>query len=150
VTEYRHPFFYTPFAKGTAIKKFVFTFALKLFIVIALVLMNTPTSVQGNPNLLYQFQQRVHGLDSNDHYGGICLVTSPSGSAVRITNTGNIARMVSTAGYYGISVTSNLAVRAYHRILKLAQTIADLSGGEEILSTHLTETLQYCPKIMMG
>jgi len=46
----------------------------------------------------------------------------------------------------------NLSARAYHRTrsVKLARTIADRAGSEDILSVHLAEALQYRPKIMIG
>ncbi len=39
-----------------------------------------------------------------------------------------------------------LSARAYHRVLKLARTIADLAGSQNIGPTHLAEALQYRPK----
>ena len=44
-----------------------------------------------------------------------------------------------------------LSARAYHRILKLARTVADLAGEESISPNHLAEALQYRPKLaLMG
>ena len=36
-----------------------------------------------------------------------------------------------------------LSARVYHRILKLARTIADLSGDETVGVAHVAEALQY-------
>lgn len=39
-----------------------------------------------------------------------------------------------------------LSARAFHRVLKLARTIADLAGQEMIAPVHLAEALQYRPR----
>lgn len=40
----------------------------------------------------------------------------------------------------------DLSARSFHRVLKLARTIADLEGNTEIKEEHLLEALQYRPK----
>ncbi|MBU6370725.1 MAG: YifB family Mg chelatase-like AAA ATPase [Patescibacteria group bacterium] len=40
----------------------------------------------------------------------------------------------------------NLSARAYHRVIKLARTIADLEHENEIAVPHILEALQYRPK----
>ncbi len=43
-----------------------------------------------------------------------------------------------------------MSARAFHRVLKLARTIADLAGSERITTTHLAEALQYRPRRQEG
>lgn len=40
-----------------------------------------------------------------------------------------------------------LSARSYHRVLKLARTIADLAGEKEIVVPHLAEAVQYRPRV---
>ena len=37
----------------------------------------------------------------------------------------------------------NLSARAYHRVLKIARTIADLAGSARIEACHISEAVQY-------
>ena len=45
----------------------------------------------------------------------------------------------------------NLSARAYHRILKLVLTIADLAGSDDIQSAYLAGALHACsrPKLKL-
>ncbi|MEX1253741.1 MAG: YifB family Mg chelatase-like AAA ATPase [Dehalococcoidia bacterium] len=41
----------------------------------------------------------------------------------------------------------SLSARAFHRVLKLARTIADMAGSERICSPHLAEAVQYRQRV---
>ena len=41
----------------------------------------------------------------------------------------------------------SLSARAYHRVIKIARTIADLENSKEIEKAHILEAIQYRPKV---
>jgi magnesium chelatase family protein len=43
----------------------------------------------------------------------------------------------------------NLSARAFHRILKLARTIADMEKSDIISASHLAEAIQYRPRSLI-
>jgi magnesium chelatase family protein len=75
-----------------------------------------------------------HGLFANADMGAgeiqqLCVLTPEACQLAELT----VQRM-------------QLSARAYHRVLKLSRTIADLDGKDQIEVHHVAEAVQYRPK----
>ena len=89
--------------------------------------------------------------DAVEHHGGVVPRLFP----VAFRRCDSSSRLGSSAAYIDSALGAepamrqmNLSARGYHRVLKLARTIADLAGCDQIEATHLAEALQYRPKML--
>ena len=71
-------------------------------------------------------QGRVNTILSNDELEAVCRLDSAARALVEQA-----------------MVRLGLSARAYHRILKVGRTIADLAGTEQVSPTHLAEAIHY-------
>jgi predicted ATPase with chaperone activity len=62
----------------------------------------------------------------------------------------NSASSITCAYLRAAAQRLQLSARAFHRVLKLARTIADLAEAETIAAPQLAEALQYRPRVDVG
>jgi magnesium chelatase family protein len=80
-------------------------------------------------------------LDEDESFHGSCYIAIEIGDdeLVRLDATGQ-SLMRSAMQQL------QLSARAFHRVLKIARTIADLAGSDEIAPAHLAEAIQCQPR----
>ncbi|PIT91124.1 magnesium chelatase [Candidatus Kaiserbacteria bacterium CG10_big_fil_rev_8_21_14_0_10_49_17] len=82
-----------------------------------------------------------------ERFSGITHVSTNSDMGVReldalIPIPSNIRQLLNDA-----AAKLSLSPRAYHRVIKLARTIADLDDSKDIAEAHVLEALQYRPRL---
>ena len=89
------------------------------------------TRVNSAREIQRQRYRKFKGIYANTHIGqrAIRRYCRPDDEGEKI-----LQRSIETFGF---------SARAYHRILKVARTIADLDGEEDILARHISEAVQY-------
>ena len=92
----------------------------------------------------HQFRQRVEQAREIQHdrfqdYGFLCNSEMGPAEVWKFCPLDDTAKGLLQAATQRL----NLSARAFHRILKVSRTVADLEGAKEISVAHLAEALQY-------
>ena len=90
-------------------------------------------SVQQRVNAAREIQNRRFGS------GGMCNARMGPDEMRRFCTLGEESAMLMKNAFDAMGLTA----RSYDRILKVARTVADLDGSEEILPQHIAEAIQY-------
>jgi magnesium chelatase family protein len=86
-----------------------------------------------------KFPLTNHSQNQSDSAGVFCNAHMTSRQIQRYCGLGSEAKSLLSAAI----TTMNLSARAYDRILKVARTISDLAGEEQIGIAHIAEAIQY-------
>jgi magnesium chelatase family protein len=83
-----------------------------------------------------------------ERFKGTRLITNADMTAVEVREFCQVESSAQSLLRMAMKQMS-LSARAFHRILKLARTIADLEGAAVIQAQHVAEALQYRPRVLL-
>jgi magnesium chelatase family protein len=83
-----------------------------------------------------------------ERFKGTRLITNADMTAVEVREFCQVESSAQSLLRMAMKQMS-LSARAFHRILKLARTIADLEGAPVIQAQHVAEALQYRPRVLL-
>jgi magnesium chelatase family protein len=102
------------------------------------------TRQSGEPSAAIRERVERARARQSERFEGTALVSNAEMTAVDVRNFCQ-EQLDENARSLLRMATNQLALsaRAFHRVLKLARTIADLAGSESIASAHIAEAVQY-------